>query len=84
MRALKTAVSVVTAVISAAALSACTAVNSETVRDMPTGFLCRTLGPDYITTPGEQIAIYSELERRGAQCMPTHQVVIAQSVQTVQ
>ena len=65
-------------------LGACTGpINNETVRDMPTGYLCRILGPDYTSLPSEQRAIYAELERRGEQCMPTRRVVLDQTVQVV-
>lgn len=58
-------------------VAACTGpVNDQTVRDKPTGYLCRILGPDYISLPSEQEAIYRELERRGAQCVSTQRVIV--------
>lgn len=61
------------ATLTIASISACTGpVNSETVRDMPSGYLCRLLDSrEYVTLPGEQRAIYAELERRGAECVGT-------------
>jgi hypothetical protein len=45
---------------------------------MPTGFLCRLLDSnEYLTTPAEQKAIYTELERRGEECVDHVQKVIA-------
>jgi len=50
-------------------LTSCTGpLTPETLADKPTAYLCRLLGPDYITTPKEQEALYRELERRGATC----------------
>lgn len=58
-------------------LSACTGpLNSETVKSKPTGYLCRILGPDYLTMPSEQEAIYGELDRRGERCLPSQRIVI--------
>ena len=53
-------------------ISGCTGpINSTTTRDMPSGYLCDILGPDYITLPSERKAIYAELERREAECIKT-------------
>lgn len=59
-------------------LAACTgAVNDQTVRDMPTGYMCRILdSSEYISLPSEQRAIYAELERRGEECVDGTQRVI--------
>lgn len=66
-------------IISSVLCAACTGpVNERTVIDMPTGYLCRILGDDYISLPSEQRAIYGELERRGAQCVNHTQKVIVQ------
>lgn len=57
----------------ALSLIGCVTVNKETVKDMPSAYLCNLLGPGYMTTPNEQMAIYRELENRNQQCtyMPT-------------
>ena len=62
-------------------LAACTGpVNDATVRDMPTGYMCRLLNSDeYISLPQEQRAIYAELERRGAECVDSTHKLILQS-----
>ena len=57
--------------------SSCTGpLNQQTMKDMPSSFLCRILGPDYLSLPSEQLAIYKELERRGEQCIDTNRVII--------
>ena len=60
--------------------TACTGpVNDETVREMPTGYMCRILdSSQYISLPSEQKAIYRELERRGERCEGNAQRVIVQ------
>ncbi len=52
-------------------LTACTYVDAspEAVKTYPSDYLCRLLGPDYITSPQEEINIYRELEQRGEQCV---------------
>lgn len=60
--------------VSVAALSACQTVNSETVQDMPTGYLCDLLSDSYITTPSERRAIFTELETRNAECIATEEL----------
>jgi|GEM_PF-5388801 len=58
-------------------LASCTGpINNQTVKDKPTDYLCRILGPDYISLPSEQEAIYRELEARGAQCVSTSRVIV--------
>ena len=47
---------------------ACETVNKDTVVNMPTAKLCDLLGPNWITSPSEDIDIYKELEKRGASC----------------
>lgn len=53
-------------------------IDDETVRDMPTGFMCNALNSDeWLVMPKEQIAIYKELERRGETCVSkTERVII--------
>lgn len=66
---------------SALVLGACTGpVNDATVRDMPTGYMCRILdSSEYMSLPSEQRAIYAELERRGEECIDgTHRVIVRQ------
>jgi hypothetical protein len=61
-------------------LTACTGpVNESTVRDMPTGYMCRILdSSEYLSLPSEQRAIYAELERRGDECIDgTQKVIVA-------
>jgi hypothetical protein len=55
--------------IIALALTACVSASPEAVKDYPSDYLCRLLGPEYISTPQEQINIYRELERRGERCV---------------
>jgi hypothetical protein len=65
------------AAVGAMVVSACTGpLNSDTLAGKPTGYLCRLLGPDYVTLPSEEEAIYRELERRGTQCVATNRVII--------
>ncbi len=54
-------------------------VNTQTTEGMPTGYLCRILDSDeYLTLPSEQRAIYTELERRGAECVgSTAKLIVA-------
>ena len=60
-------------------VASCTGpVNDETVRDMPTGFLCKIVSNAYIALPSEERAIYKELERRGERCEAVTQRVIIQ------
>jgi hypothetical protein len=52
------------------ALSACVTANSETVKDMPTGYLCGFLDPNtWVTTDAERKAIFAELKARDADCV---------------
>ena len=53
-------------------------IDDETVRNMPTGFMCNTLNSaEWILMPKEQIAVYRELERRGETCVSkTERVII--------
>jgi hypothetical protein len=62
-------------------ISACTGpVNEQTVRDMPTGYMCRILdSSEYMSLPSEQRAIYAELERRGEDCVDGTQRIIIRS-----
>jgi len=58
------------AVIGMTALTACAAVNSTTVKDMPSGQLCSFLDPNtWISTEAERQAIYAELKARGQDCV---------------
>ncbi|WP_209834298.1 hypothetical protein [Ruegeria sp. HKCCE3926] len=50
-------------------LAACVSASPEAVKGYPSDYLCRLLGPEYISTPQEQINIYRELERRGERCV---------------
>lgn len=50
----------------------------ETVNDMPSGFLCEVLGPNWITTVQERIVIHSELERRNVECIDSSRIVVEQ------
>lgn len=51
------------------ALLGCTGpINEETTRDMPVGYMCELLGPDYLTMPPERRALHAEIERRGQSC----------------
>lgn len=60
-----------------AASAACTGpLTAETLKNKPTGYLCRLLQPDVISLPSEQEAIYRELDRRGTQCLPTQRVIL--------
>lgn len=60
-----------------ASATACTGpVNTDSVREMPTGFLCDILSPNYVSLPSERRTIFSELERRGAECLPSQRIVI--------
>lgn len=53
----------------AALLPGCVTVNNETVKEMPTGYLCSLLDPNtWISTAPERSAIFSELRVRGADC----------------
>jgi hypothetical protein len=63
--------------VGVAVISGCTGpLNSDTLADKPTGYLCKLLGPDYVTLPSEQEALYRELERRGTQCVATNRLII--------
>lgn len=63
--------------VGAMIISGCTGpINNDTIADKPTGYLCRLLGPEYITLPSEEEAIYRELERRDTQCVATNRVII--------
>jgi hypothetical protein len=61
-------------------LPSCITVNSETVKDMPTGYICELLGPNYSGTSKERRALYAELERREMQCVAggTQRILINQ------
>jgi hypothetical protein len=60
-----------------ALLIGCTGpINSQTVVDKPTAYLCRILSDDYLSLPSEQEAIYRELERRGEECIPTSRIIV--------
>lgn len=63
-------------VLSVASLAACETVNSTTVAEMPSGYLCDMLGPEWVTLPSERRAIFEELERRGEQCLPTSRIIL--------
>lgn len=54
--------------MSAFVLIGCATVNDTTVKSYTTGELCEFLGPEWITVPEEDAAIYRELERRQAKC----------------
>ena len=59
------------------ALASCTGpIDASSTREKPTGYLCRLLGPDYITSPAEQEAIYRELERRNMSCVSTQRIIL--------
>ena len=66
------------AAIATAPLISCTGpINNETLKDMPTKFICRLLDSDeYISLPSEQRAIYTELEKRNEECIDSTQVLI--------
>lgn len=62
--------------VAVVAVAGCETVNNETVKDMPSGYLCRMLDSrEYISLPSEQRAIYAELERRGVECIDGHHKV---------
>ncbi len=62
---------------SLALVASCTGpLNDGSVKSKPTDYLCRLLGPDYLTLPSEQEAIYRELENREAQCMASQRVIV--------
>ena len=63
-------------VVGISLLTGCETVNTQTVQDMPTGYLCEMLGPDWMGLPSEYRAIYAELEERGAECVATSRVII--------
>ena len=49
-------------------LPSCVTVNSETVKDMPAGYICELLGPMHSLTTKQRRALYAELESRDIQC----------------
>lgn len=51
-------------------------VNDQTTKDMPSGFLCEMLGPNWIGMPDERISIYRELETRNYDCVATEKVIV--------
>jgi len=65
-------------ILSAVFLQSCTGpVNNTTVKEMPIGYMCRILNSaEYISLPNEQLAIYSELEKRGETCVNETQRLI--------
>jgi hypothetical protein len=51
-------------------LAGCDSVNDETVKDMPTGYLCSMLDPNtWITSGQDRAAIFKELKVRDADCV---------------
>lgn len=51
-------------------VSGCVTVDSNTVKEMPTGYLCSFLDPNtWISTEQERSAIFAELRSRGADCV---------------
>lgn len=69
-------VSLVATTLSILALNGCETVNTDTVADMPTGYLCDLLSDNYITLPSERRAVYHELEKRDAECVDTEEIRI--------
>jgi len=61
------------------ALAACQSVNSQSVKSMPTGYLCDLLSPTHITLTSERRAIFEELERRGAECVDKVEVKVREA-----
>jgi hypothetical protein len=53
-------------------------VNADTVGGYPNGMLCEFLGPGWISTPEERIAIYTELEKRQVECLQSARIVVEQ------
>lgn len=53
-------------------------MSQQTVKDMPSGFLCEALGPNWITTASERMIIFAELESRRVECMPANRIVVEQ------
>lgn len=51
-------------------VSGCVTVDSTTVQEMPTGYLCSFLDPNtWISTEAERSAIFAELKERNADCV---------------
>ena len=51
-------------------VSGCVTVDSSTVQEMPTGYLCSFLDPNtWISTESERSAIFAELKERKADCI---------------
>lgn len=51
-------------------VSGCVTVDSSTVQEMPTGYLCSFLDPNtWISTEAERSAIFAELKKRNADCV---------------
>ena len=60
----------VVSVLGLGLLTACESINEQTVKDMPTGYLCTFLDPNtWITTGNERAAIFKELKARDADCV---------------
>jgi len=48
----------------------CVTVDSSTVQEMPSGYLCSLLDPNtWISTEAERSAIFAELNERGDDCV---------------
>ncbi len=65
--------------INALSITACTTVDSSTVKDMPSGQLCAFLDPNtWIASEAERQAIYAELKARKQDCvLPSGEAVDA-------
>jgi hypothetical protein len=51
-------------------LTACVSVTQNSVKEMPTGYLCSLLNQDaYITLGSERRIIFAELRERGEDCV---------------
>mgnify|MGYP006982512724 CR=1 FL=1 len=60
----------VIAVIALTFVSGCVTVDSNTVKEMPTGYLCSFLDPNtWISNEQERAAIFAELKVRDADCV---------------
>ena len=61
---------VIAGIVGLGVLAGCDTVNDETVKDMPTGYLCSMLDPNtWITSQQDRNAIFKELKARDADCV---------------
>ena len=74
MGAMKISTKALVGLVFSVLLGGCQTVNEKTVADMPTGYLCDLLSPNYVTLPSERRAIFAELEKRNADCVQAVEV----------